>query len=157
MSSALLDTGAFLLLVVGSTRLEFVERHRRTKDDFSTHDFTVLQNFLMGFTTLCVTARCIAETSNLVRYDESCAPACMRWLKDVFGGGLGEQFQEGYVHFHILAQSQHFEEFGVADTSVLQYAQHVTMTVTCDGQLYSIISHDGNQVVLLEHLLVRSS
>lgn len=156
MSSALLDTGAFLLLVVGSTRLEFVERYRRTKDDFSVNDFTVLQNFLMGFTTLCVTTRCIAETSNPIRYDESYAPACMRWLKEVFGGGLGDQFQEGYIYFQTLAQNQHFEEFGVADTSVLQYAQYVTMTVTCDGQLYSIISHDGNQVVLLEHLLAQS-
>lgn len=153
MNSVLLDSGVFLLLSVGSAQHAFVQSHRRTKGEFSEQDFTDLLNFLKGFTTLCVTARCIAETSNLIRYDRICAPACMAWLKDVFGSGLGEQFREGYVRFPILAQSRHFEELGVADTSVLQYAQHVSMTVTCDSKLYGIISHEGYPVVLLEHIL----
>ena len=107
----------------------------------------------MGYTTLYVTARCIAETSNLIRRDQQYATACMLWLKNVFGGGLGEHFQEGYVRFHTLTQSRHFEKFGVADVSVLQFAQHVSMTVTCDGELFNIISAIGYEAALLKDIL----
>ena len=48
MSSILLDTGAFLLLVVGSTKRELVERHRTTRVNSQQRTLQLLRNFSWG-------------------------------------------------------------------------------------------------------------
>ena len=62
----IIDTNLLVLLVVGSTSLDFIASHKRTTE-YDIDAFRVLEIILEGTTSFIANASTLAETSNFIR------------------------------------------------------------------------------------------
>jgi len=67
MPSALIDTNLLVLLVVGTTKKEYISEHKRT-NIFTERCYNELLSLLEVFDSIWITSHCLAEVSNLLKY-----------------------------------------------------------------------------------------
>ena len=123
------DTNLLVLLVVGRTDPEFIERHRRLSE-YKTRHYRILVDFLAKGGGIVCTPHILTETSNLLRQVKD--PERSRIMATF------RKFIEGAVERHRpsrdLSVHPDFPVLGLTDVAILDLdpTEHVIVTVDFD-------------------------
>lgn len=137
MASVLLDTNVFVLLIVGLTDKNLINRHKNTSH-FKPKDFQLILKQLEPFDEFWLTSQIIAETSNLLaQIGEPNRTKIFATFK-VFVEHVRTK-EARYESRQLVADPQ-FIELGIADVSFLQKSDQVDCSITEDSKLYGFVS-----------------
>src|SRR5947209_994824 len=122
-----LDTNVLVLLIVGLTSKNYIQRHSRTRQ-FTKKDFELLRVILASFSDAVVTPTTLAELSNLL--DEGYDPMRLQiWSQFK---SLVKSTQELYVASGDLSDRDEFIRLGLADCSMLELARQGATVLSTD-------------------------
>jgi rRNA-processing protein FCF1 len=126
----LIDTNILLLLFVGSTNRERIQRFKRTQQ-FIPADYDTLEDFLKPFPQIVVTPNILTEVNSLLnQLGEPERTQCLA----IFGRGISG-FDEQYVPSREIVAQDIFVRFGLTDTSILAAAKDRYLVLTDDLRL----------------------
>ncbi|WP_367874129.1 hypothetical protein [Luteolibacter sp. Populi] len=147
MRRLIVDTNLLLLLVVGSTGLELIGKHKRTRV-FTTEDFLLLEVFLEGFKEIVVTPGILAEVSNLsAQIGEPLRSSVMHTV-----GRLIASVRENHVAGVAVVDSRCFVRLGLVDASILEVYQDGDHLLTDDLDLWIEAVNSGKLATNFTHL-----
>lgn len=147
MNSALIDTNLLVLLIVGFTDVNLIEKHKRT-NRFVKEDFNLLIEQLKPFEMIWVTSHCLAEASNLLKQTASGNSYNLLFtLKE-----YTSKFKESHINKDSIFASSIFTRLGVADTGIINKSKKVNCVFTVDFHLYNEILRVGRNVINFNHL-----
>lgn len=147
MNSVLIDTNLLVLLIVGATDRNLIDKHRRTKE-FMSRDYDELCGLLDEFNEFWITSHCLAETSNLLKQTNV---RSVRPLLQTLAGFCSRVRESHLSKDQVLADDS-FLRLGVADTGFVQKSRRVNWSITVDVQLYETISRLGRKVINFNHV-----
>ena len=146
MNSVLVDTGLLVLLIVGVTDRNMIDKHKRTKS-FIPRDYDELTNRLSTFREFWVTSHSLAETSNLLKQtDQVKAQALLENLAN-----FCRDSYESHVNKELVFEFPDYLRFGVTDSGFIQTSEQVSLSITADLGLYLAISKRGRNVINFHH------
>ena len=152
MTSVLLDTNLLVLLVVGSSNRDLIERHKRTKT-FTRDDFDLLATTINSAPKVSATSQVLAETSNLVaQIGEPLRSVLMQQLALII-----RAIDEEHVDAQAACQHEAFTRLGVTDCGILEHlSANTTLLLTDDLNLYLEASRLGYLAQNFNHLRQQS-
>ncbi len=126
----LIDTNILLLLFVGLTNRDRIERFKRTQQ-FTPSDYDTLTQLLGCFSPIVVTPNILTEVNSLLnQLGEPERSQCL----GLFGQGiLG--FDEQYVMSRSIVTQAIFGRFGLTDTGIVEAAKGRYLVLTDDLRL----------------------
>jgi len=144
----LLDSNLLLLFIVGKTSLEFVERHKRTRDKFGKDDYQRLIKITNQFFTLITTAHILAEVSNLI--GQSAEPVRTQYFQTLADtiDGLTEVTDSAR---DIIKLPEYFM-FGLTDAAICLAARRDYLVLTIDGALANHLNKFEERAVNFNYL-----
>lgn len=145
--SVLIDTNLLVLLMIGYRNPDYVRFHKRTASIFDVGDFTLLNDFLIRYQSLWVTAHCLAESSNLLRQTDKYR---RREIMTVFSQFVA-RLRESHLSIHKLGRDA-IISFGVSDAGMVQKARRVDTVLTVDVNLYVHINKQSQNAINFRHL-----
>jgi hypothetical protein len=126
----LVDTNILVLLFVGATNRDRIERFKRTQQ-FIPADYDTLEQFLGCFSQIVVTPNILTEVNSLLnQLGEPERGQCLA----LFGQGISG-FDERYVISREIATQAIFGRFGLTDTGILEAAKGRHLVLTDDLRL----------------------
>jgi hypothetical protein len=143
----LLDTNLLILLVIGLTDPEQIERFKRTRA-YTRADYALLSRFVNGYRALVTTPNVLTETSNLA--GQLAEPLRKRALAVLAGFINGAE--ERYYVSRALSEDKLYLQLGLTDTAVKHAAAEQIAILTDDLPLYGRLTSQGAEVFNFNHL-----
>ncbi len=126
----LVDTNILVLLFVGATNRDRIERFKRTQQFIAT-DYDTLTQLLVGFSQIVVTPNILTEVNSLLnQLGEPERGQCLA----IFGQGISD-LNEQYVNSQGIATQPLFMRFGLTDTGIVEAAKGKYLVLTDDLRL----------------------
>ena len=114
----IVDTNLLLLLFVGSTNRERIQRFSRT-EKFTPSDYDVLGNFLYIFSKIIVTPNILTEVNSMLnQLKDPERIQCARLF-----GQLISKYDEQYVVSQEVSGQESFVKFGLTDCGIISVAK----------------------------------
>lgn len=147
ISGFFVDANLLVLLVVGKTQRNLINRHRRLKG-FSESDYESLVGFFDEGTKIFVTPNTLTETSNLLAYGPRELNARLfEVLKFMI-----EDSEEIVVKSGVASNMPEFRWLGLTDAVLIEVACDEMPLVTVDWELYNaIVSRDPRAAFNFNH------
>jgi predicted nucleic acid-binding protein len=150
----IVDANLLVLLCIGSWRINFITKHRRTKA-YTVADFEMLVSILQHSRRVVTTPHIFAECSNLLRYDRNTAVPAMESMLEVIA-----RFVEIHLEKDVLIAKHESpsmrsvtRQFGMTDAGIVFLAQTQKLPVlTVDAVLYNTLQHRDCLAVNLNHI-----
>ena len=150
MRSVLIDTSLLLLLIVGRTDKQLIDRHQRTRT-FVQSDYDLLVKLIRDYHELWGTSHCLAEVSDFLKQShDNRSKNLLATLSD-----FSFYFRESHIHKTQIFADRSFLRLGVADTGIVRKSQSVSCSVTIDLNLYQTVSGLGRPVINFNHYSAR--
>lgn len=147
--SVAIDSNLLLLLVVGMTSRDYVEKHKRLKA-FTSDDYDLLQNQLRVATEIVVTPNTLTETSNFI--DHMADPARSR-IYDTLRQLLRlPETKEICVSSASAVEQSELPRLGLTDCVLLDVCSTGILLVTVDIHLYLAALNRGEKVLNFNYL-----
>ena len=146
----LIDTNLLILLVVGLTNPDYIQSHRRTRDDYTTADFDLVFSLYERSDDIVFLPHVLTEVSNLTARPER--TDIRRTLRR-----LVEVSTELQVESHVVVSHSVFERLGLADAAIFHVCtqdasgQQPTL-LTADEALANVVRAYGGDVLYLPDL-----
>lgn len=141
------DTNLLVLLVVGKTDRNLIEKHRRLQE-FQEDDYDILVKILKQVDKILVTPNTLTEASNLLAYHGE--PERSRIFEVL--RMLIEEHEEIVVTSKTASQSKEFTRLGLTDAALLEAISSSTPVVTVDFSLYrAAISKESQSAYNFRH------
>jgi predicted nucleic acid-binding protein len=144
-----IDTNLLILLIVGSTSINFIEKHKRLQK-YSVDDYRLLVNILSKFSQIVVVPHVLAETSNFLAH-----------IENPIKGSIFRQFRifiEMQTEHQIAsvsgARQPEFAWLGLTDAILIEAAAHSDREqtiLTDDLRLADAASRKDLQCVNFNH------
>jgi len=153
MSSVLLDTNLFILLIVGLADKSYIAKHKRTQT-FTEDDFDTLVKIIGKYSQLIITSHCLSEVSNLITNREADKKDLMQnkikqTLKIVM-----ERTKETHISKEHIFKNNLVFRLGVADTGIIEKSKRVSLLLTIDLDLYIELEKLGRNVYNFNHIRI---
>ncbi|PWN56197.1 hypothetical protein [Abyssibacter profundi] len=146
-STILLDTNLLLLFTVGSTKREYVEKHKRLSN-FCLQDFDLLAETLSAASAILLFPNTLTETSNLAAYiEEPARSEIFHTLRTII-----HECDERFVTSKAAIDCPEFIRLGLADSVLLSQAEADFVVLTADLDLYVATVTRGSEAVNFNHL-----
>ena len=143
-----IDSSLLVLLVVGSTGRDLIEKHRRLRE-YTVEDYELLIDLLSPVHRVFVTPNTLTETSNLLA--QHAEPERSRFF-DMLRFFIQES-EEVVVASVQASSNDAFRHLGLTDAALLEAITAATPLVTVDLDLYLAASaKDADAVVNFTHL-----
>jgi hypothetical protein len=143
------DSNLLLLLVVGMTSRDYVDKHKRLKE-FTVDDFDLLQEQLSVATEIVVTPNTLTETSNLI--DHIADPARTRIYETLRSLVKSPGAKEIYVASAGAVENSQLPHLGLTDCVLLDACSSQTPLITVDLRLYLAAIGRGDKALNFNHL-----
>jgi rRNA-processing protein FCF1 len=144
----IIDTNILLLFVVGSYRPDLVQRFKKTKNNYTAHDFQLIQTLVRHFSKIVVLPNILTEISNLLNsLDETQRKEVMSLLPRHF-----EIWEERYCPSFDASRWKHFHPFGLTDSCIALLAEKKHLVITDDFPLYRLLLGLNVDVVNFNHI-----
>lgn len=131
MRTVLIDTNLLVLLVVGATSRNYIDKHKRLTA-FIQEDYDVLLELISGVQAIRVTPNILTETSNLAAYINE--PARSQVFQTF--QRLVSSFLELYVPSAVAVGRWEFIRLGLTDAAVLEALTDQAVLLTTDLDLF---------------------
>lgn len=141
----LVDANLLLLYFVGRYDRDRIARFKRT-NKYSVEAFDVLARFLCLFSTVVTTPNILTEVSNLSK----------KQLPPDYYDEFKQQLlvmEERYVPSRSVHQSEHFQQFGLTDSIIVELARNQYLVLTDDLDLFTLLLRHNIDVVNFNHIL----
>jgi hypothetical protein len=146
MRQIIIDTNLLVLLVVGATQRNLINRHKRT-NIFTQEDFDLLLLLLEQYEEVVITPSILTEACNLLaQIGEPDRSRIMQVL-----GNLTSTYTEVYTPSSDVAKSIHFVRLGLTDCSILELPKELPL-ITVDLDLYLAAAEAGYKANNFNHL-----
>ena len=142
-----LDTMLLVLYIVGSTRRDLIEKHKRLQA-YTVADFDLLLMLITEATQVIVTPNTLTETSNLLKHIKDPDRTLLREAFRKFVGVAEEEF----VPSRDATSTLHFMLLGLADASLIQCTSQGRLLLTADSNLHQSALQSGVEAVNFNHL-----
>lgn len=143
-----IDAGLILLLTVGLTGQELINKHKRTKE-FSISDYTLLLKLLAPFKTILVTPNTLTEASN--RLCQHADPEKSEILSTF--RNLVKEGEETSIASSEAVDHAKFPFLGLTDVVLLSEASPSTPFITVDLDLYlEVLRKDETSAINFNHI-----
>lgn len=152
MRGVIVDANLLLLLIIGSSNIDDVARHRRLHPTYNAKDFQILIAFLSSFETVLVTPSTLAELSNLISYSNDDIAIRARFVMRNFV----HEFLERYDPSEQVVEDADFPRLGLADAAQLIAAKTGFLLITTDAHLYVAALQRGYEAVNFDYLRLYS-
>lgn len=139
----LVDANLLLLYFVGRYDRDRIETFKRT-NNYSVEAFDVLAKFLRLFSTVVTTPNILTEVSNL---SKQLPPA----YYDEFKQQL-LVLEEKYVSSRSVCASEHFRQFGLTDSIIVELGRNQFLVLTDDLDLFLLLQRHNIDVVNFNHI-----
>lgn len=147
MTSIIIDTNLLVLLIVGKTNPNLIEKHKRTRI-FQREDYNLLINILMNYDEIVVTPHILTETSNLIsQTDESTGKALKKTLS-----GLLQSQREEFEPSVDLAKHHAYLKLGLTDSAIIKLTASDIPLITTDLKLYLEASKSNKNTINFNYL-----
>lgn len=147
MRRVAIDSNLLVLLAVGRTSRELIQRHKRT-NTFLPADYDLLLKLLTPCEEILVTPSVCCEASNLVsQIGEPNATECRRTL----GLLIGTQ-SERYIESAKLVRTNLYARLGITDASLHELASAGIPLLTVDLGLYLAACQVSADAVNFNHI-----
>ncbi len=143
------DSNLLLLLVVGMTSRDYVEKHKRLKE-FTIEDFDLLQEQLSVATEIVVTPNTLTETSNLI--DHIADPARAKIYETLRTLVQSPGAAERYISSAAAVEYPELPRLGLTDCVLLDACSTGTPLLTVDLRLYLAAIGRGDKALNFNHL-----
>lgn len=143
------DSNLLLLLVVGMTSRDYVDKHKRLKE-FTVEDFDLLQEQLSAATEIVVTPNTLTETSNLI--DHIADPARTKIYQTLRTLVKSPGAKEVYVASTGAVENTELPRLGLTDCVLLDACSTGTPLITVDLHLYLAVIARGDKALNFNHL-----
>jgi hypothetical protein len=143
------DSNLLLLLVVGMTSKDYVDKHKRLKA-FTVEDFDLLKEQLSVATEIVVTPNTLTETSNLI--DHIADPARTRIYETLRSLVKSAGAAEIYVASADAVGNPELPRLGLTDSVLLDVCASGTPLMTVDLRLYLAAISRGDKALNFNHL-----
>ena len=145
----LVDSNLLLLYFVGLFDPKRIRTFRRMQSrGFTLDDFGLLQRFLKLFDKLVTTPNILTEVgglSNQLRGDEKTT------YYAVFAHFVSS-IAEYYTESKQICALEHFKQFGLADSGIINLARGNYLVLTDDGPLVGYLQNVGIDVINFNHI-----
>ncbi len=146
-AALVIDTSLLVLFVVGSTRRELIERHKRLRA-FSPDDFELLRRLVAAATQVLVTPNTLTEASNLIgQIDEPARSQIRETFRRVVLAS-----EEEYLSSRSAVAAPEFIRLGLTDATLLEVVHGTRSLLTTDFDLYQAVLRRGAVAVNFNHL-----
>lgn len=125
------DANLLVLLIVGRTNRNLIEKHRRLRE-FQEEDYDTLVEILNQVDKILVTPNTLTEASNLLAHHGE--PQRSRFFEAL--RILIEEHEEIVVTSRTASQSKEFSRLGLTDAALLEVVSNSTPLITVDFSLY---------------------
>ena len=126
-----LDANLLVLLIVGVTDQELINKHRRLRE-FDEDDYERLIRLVKQVNQILVTPNTLTEASNLLAYHGE--PQRSRFFEVL--RILIEEHEEIVVSNRTASQRKEFSRLGLTDAALLEAVSSSTPLITVDSSLY---------------------
>ncbi len=144
----LLDTSPLLLLFVGTSDVNLVDRFKHTAK-YTIRGYNLLTQLVDQFDRIITTPNILTETSNLLDYIPGGLEQnhCETIVK------LMDFFKEEYTPSEEIFPHNKFYEFGLADLVTLECAKNKYLVLTDDRPLYGYLLNEKVDVIYFTELI----
>ncbi|MDT7041626.1 PIN domain-containing protein [Candidatus Nitronereus thalassa] len=132
MKQIIIDANLMVLLVVGLTNPDLIERHKRTRKVFQKEDLDLLKKVLSGFDQILLTPHILTETSNLVSQIGEPAISQVRITLSKLLQSIEETFDPSVE----VVKHQSYVRLGLTDCSILRLMGKSVTLLTADLSLF---------------------
>lgn len=154
MVYAILDTNTLLLLIVGTTDINYISAHKRT-NQFTKENYQTLMDFLPSNLTIIYPPHVAAEVSNLIDFSSN-----QKMKSDIFhtfSTFIRQQNETSVTSFDALNR-QEFINLGLTDAALLllsemQHQGKKAHLITADLELAIAAEMAGYDVTNFNHLI----
>jgi hypothetical protein len=147
MKSIAIDTNLLVLLVVGLTDRNLIEKHKRTKS-FQCADLDLLIRVLSRFDQIIVTPHILTEASNLIVQVGEPAASALRKTLSVLLESQREEFEPSIE----VSKHHEFLRLGLTDCAILNVIGSEMPFITTDLDLYLSAAKSNNSAINFNHL-----
>jgi len=142
----LVDTNLLILLVLGRTSTNHIERFHRTRQ-FTVADYLLLLEIMDAYDGLIVTPHILTETSNLLgQLGDPLRANCRATLAQMV-----PLWQEHHTSASMLVQEAVYLRLGLTDSAVVQLARDNVTVLTDDLDLYRATTAEGRDSINFTH------
>lgn len=145
----ILDANLLLLLVVGGTDRDYIERHKRLRA-YESRDYDLLCEAIAGFGEIVVTPNVLTETSNLLRQDRRRSQLSRAFALVV------QRLEEAYRPSAAIVGHAAHTRLGLTDCGLLDLAESADTLLTADLDLYLTALSAGMEALNFSHLRERA-
>ena len=131
LTKAFVDSNLLVLLVVGRTNKNLIEKHRRLRE-FQEEDYDTLVGILNQVHKILVTPNTLTEASNLLAQHGE--PQRSRFFEML--GILIDESEEIVVTSKAVSQTSEFARLGLTDAGLLEVISNSNPLITVDLALY---------------------
>ena len=143
------DTNLLLLLFVGYTNRERIQRFSRT-EKFTPSDYDVLGNFLNNFSKIVVTPNILTEVNSMLnQLGDPERSQCAGLF-----GQLISNYDEQYVVSQEVSRQESFVRFGLTDCGIMNVAKDQYLVITEDLKLAYHLQSMGIDVINFNHIRI---
>ncbi|MEP7170109.1 MAG: hypothetical protein ABI855_12120 [Bacteroidota bacterium] len=136
----------FLLLIVGSTGKDLIQKFKRT-NIFLEEDFDLLLQLICR-SKIIVTPGILAETSNLLEtFDAQLSGSIFLKIREFL-----KTMEEKYTPSIDLVFTDCFLKLGFTDSSIFELSKSGVVAITVDFPLYGYLSTSGYPVINFNHV-----
>jgi hypothetical protein len=143
----MLDANLLILLLIGKTRRQLVQTHKRTSA-FTVEDYDALEEIVKRFQLVATTPNVLTEASNL----------CTGFAgddKNRFQQAIETyvySFSEEYVPSRDVIANEIFSHCGLSDAVLAEIATRRFLILTVDGTLYNFLLQLGLSTLNFNHI-----
>jgi len=143
----LLDTNLLLLLLVGSTKRDYVSKHKRLKT-FDLLDFDILAGIVNKSADIVLTPHVLTETSNLARQiEDPIRSEIALTLRQFTLNGT-----EKLLPSRVAVERPEFIRLGLTDAMLLEAGFAAGIILTADFGLYDAALRAGIEAENFNHI-----
>ena len=141
-----LDTYLLVLLIVGLTDPNYIEKHKRLKS-YTIDDFNLLRNMIVESSGIAVTPNALSEASNFLRNIDE--PAKSK-IYAVFRNFI-QNTSEIYIASTDACSRNEFFRFGLADNAMLEIGRQQLVVLSTDARLCIAALNAGYEALNFNH------
>jgi len=141
------DTNLLLLLFVGYTNRDRIQRFSRT-EKFTPDDYDCLGKFLGAFEKIVVTPNILTEVNSMLnQLSDPDRSKCARLFSQLIS-----KYDEQYVVSQEVAKQESFVRFGLTDCGIVDVAKDKYLVITEDFKLTNHLLSMGVDTINFNHI-----
>ena len=135
------DANLLLLFVVGSTSRDYIAKHKRLRDTYTTDDYDLLVEMIDRYSDMVLLPNALTELSNLLRHiDEPAKSKIAAQMKR-----LVEIAPETYIPSRMAVSRPEYARLGLTDAVLLERASREV-----DGPAPTLLTADLDLAIAAE-------